>query len=180
MRCKDKGATRAARAQCTYPVLSAKRRHQLHDFIHRRGGAEHLRQQRQSACGEHKGSAAAGPLRLVRAARRDGWARGACGTRVPWLASMVQGPDGPRESARRQPPYLGRTCAYHLKREIIKRETHASVVARCRRAVKIHATRVASMTRATHRTWAPQKIDLTLEPLLNCFSCTLTWVTCVI
>ena len=115
VRCKGKGASRAARAQCAYPILSAKRRHQLRHVDHRVGGAEHLWQHRQSARGEHKGSATAGPLRLVRAAHRDGWARGACGTRVPWLASMVQGPDGPRESARRQPPYLGRTWTYHLK-----------------------------------------------------------------
>ena len=48
VRCKGKGATRAARAQCAHPVLSAKRRHQIHDVDHRDGGAEHLWQQRQS------------------------------------------------------------------------------------------------------------------------------------
>ena len=47
VQCKSKGATRAARAQCAHPVLSAKRRHQIHDVDHRDGGAEHLWQQRQ-------------------------------------------------------------------------------------------------------------------------------------
>jgi hypothetical protein len=46
-RSKGKGAARAARAPNTYPVLSAKRRHQIHDVDHRDGGAEHLWQQRQ-------------------------------------------------------------------------------------------------------------------------------------
>ena len=47
-RSKGKGAARAARAPNTYPILSAKRRHQIHDVDHRDGGAEHLWQQRQS------------------------------------------------------------------------------------------------------------------------------------
>ena len=114
VRCKAEGALRAVRAQCAYPVLSAKRRHQLRHVYHRVGGAEHLWQHRQSARGDHEGSATAGPLRLVRVRRRDGWARDARGTRIPWLTSMVQRPDGPRESARREPPYLGKSSASHL------------------------------------------------------------------
>ena len=67
------GTARAARAQSTYPVLSAKRRHQLQHVDHRDGGVERLRSQRKSACSEHeisgyRHSAVARPLRLVRAA----------------------------------------------------------------------------------------------------------------
>ena len=40
VRCKAEGALRAVRAQCAYPVLSAKRRHQLRHVDHRVGGAE--------------------------------------------------------------------------------------------------------------------------------------------
>ena len=112
VRSKCKGASRAARAQCAYPVLSAKRRHQLHHVGHRVGSAEHLRQHRQSARGQHEGSAAVGPLRLVRAARQDALAHGTCGMRIPWLASMVQGPDGPREMRGDSGPHAsGRSCA---------------------------------------------------------------------
>ena len=115
VRSKGKGASRAARAQCAYPVLSAKRRHQLHHVGHRVGSAEHLRQHRQSARGQHEGSAAVGPLRLVRAARQDALAHGTCGMRIPWLASMVQGPDGPREMRGDSPHASVESCASLLK-----------------------------------------------------------------
>ena len=111
VRCKDRGASRAAHAQCAYPILSAKRRHQLRHVDHRVGGPEHLRQHRQSARGEHKGSAAAGPLRLVRAARQDALAHGACGMRIPWPAAMAQRPHGPRREAGAVPHLSVKTSA---------------------------------------------------------------------
>ena len=46
VRSKGKGAARAACAQSTYPVLSAKRRHQLQHVDHCDGGVERLRSQR--------------------------------------------------------------------------------------------------------------------------------------
>ena len=92
VRSKDKGAARAARDPHTYLVLSSKRRHQLQHVDHRDGGVEHLRSQRQSACGEDEGSAAAGPLRLVRAARRGGRTSHARGTHRRWLSAIAQRP----------------------------------------------------------------------------------------
>ena len=106
----------AARAQRTYPVLSAKRRHQLRRDGHRVGGAEYLRSHRQSACSEHEGSAAASPLRLVRAAHVGGGTRHAGGTHHLWLSSIAQRPVRRRRYRGADRHLLGKRCDYHLKR----------------------------------------------------------------
>ena len=59
---------------------------------HRDGGVEHLRSQRQSACCEDEGSAAAGPLRLVRAASLGGRTSHARATHLRWLSAIAQRP----------------------------------------------------------------------------------------